>query len=50
MPRSFNRNEVMMMDRFVHTLSGEQEESIMRDCMSNTLSMLENSLTLHVSH
>ena len=44
--RSFDPKEVVMMDRFVHELDGQKEETVTRESRSNSLSMLDNGLTV----
>ena len=45
-PTSFTNREPMLMDKFVHNLSGEEREELVRESTANTLCMEESGLTL----
>ena len=43
---SFTNREPILMDKFVHNLSGEETEELVRESTENTLSMDESGLTV----
>ena len=45
-PSSFTNSEPVLMDKFVHNLSGEERETLVRESMQNTLSMVDSGLTV----
>ena len=45
-PTSFTNREPVLMDKFVHNLSGEEREELVRESTANTLCMEESGLTL----
>ena len=45
-PTSFTNREPMLMDKFVHNLSGDEREELVRESRENTLCMEESGLTV----
>ena len=45
-PTSFTNREPVLMDKFVHNLSGDESEELVRESTENTLCMEESGLTL----
>ena len=45
-PTSFTNREPMLMDKFVHNLSGDEREELVRESTENTLCMEESGLTV----
>jgi hypothetical protein len=44
--KSYEWREAVMMDRFVHGLSGAEQEQVARGSRTNSMSMLESGLTM----
>ena len=45
-PTSFTNREPVLMDKFVHNLSGEESEELVRESTENTICMEESGLTV----
>ena len=45
-PTSFTNREPVLMDKFVHNLSGEEREELVRESTENTICMEESGLTV----
>ena len=45
-PTSFTNREPVLMDKFVHNLSGDESEELVRESTENTLCMEESGLTV----